>query len=102
MNPTATTVLDQAGQELLNAVYAEHQVMTSPVVLGAKAITADQAGDPQAAFNFIEEHGMEAIIDAMQDSLKASERRKMAIASYCQARSLIETFVSTEGADSNV
>ena len=102
MNLKATAVLDQVGHELLNAVYAEHQVMTSPVVLGAKAITADQAGDPQAASNFVEEHGMEAIIDAMQNSLAVVERRKMAVASYCQVRSLTEAFASTEGADSNV
>lgn len=95
MNPTASSILDQAAQKLLDATYEEYKINQRPLSQQVEAIRQLPKDQQEDAMHRIvaevrESGSMNELIHLALDGMQAAERRKQAKNMYCQARAMAE------------
>lgn len=98
MNVTASALLDQAAQKLLDAVYEEFLINSNPITKAMMDIgNLPEHEKYDMATNLMETYSPDAVAKVMIRALKSGEERKSARAAYCEARQLASAFENTAG-----
>jgi hypothetical protein len=95
MNPTATSILDQAAQSYLDASYEAWKIDQQPLSRKISQIQRLPKSQQDAAImEVVQEIGstgdMKTLIYLALDGMKAAEQRNQAQSTYCQARAMAE------------
>lgn len=95
MNPTATSILDQAAQSYLDASYESWKIDQQPLSRKIEQIRRlPKAQQDAAMLEILQEIGstgdMKTLIHLALDGMKAVEQRNQARNTYCQARAMAE------------
>lgn len=91
INATASAILDQAAQKLLDAVYEEFKIANDPIIKDMMSIKdLPEHAKYGEAENVLNRHSPDLVAHMMIKSLKSNEERKSALAAYCEARHLLD------------
>lgn len=95
VNPTASSILDQAAQAYLDASYESWRINQTPLSRQIEQIRrlpkSEQDAAMQQLVEEVQESGdMDQLVHLALDDMKATEQRNQARNTYCQARAMAE------------